>query len=77
LGIPPTRKYQSDGGPGIVDVLDLLDGVTEPRVDRMRFMKAQVLFWLLAAGDGHAKNFSLFLTPSSFKLTPLYDLNMI
>ena len=23
------------------------------------FMKAQVLFWLLAATDGHAKNFSV------------------
>jgi len=74
LGIPPTRKYQSDGGPGIFDVLDLLDGAAEPQVDRMCFMKEQVLFWLLAADDDHAKNFSLFLIPSGFKLTPLYNL---
>lgn len=73
LGVPPTRKYQSDGGPGIVDVLELLNGAVDPRQDRLAFMKTQVIFWLLAAIDGHAKNFSIFLTPGGYKLTPLYD----
>lgn len=73
LSIPPIRKYQSDDGPGIVDVLGFLDGAVAPRADRLRFMKAQILFWLLAAIDGHAKNFSVFLTPGGFELTPLYD----
>ena len=36
-------------------------------------MKAQIVFWLLAAIDGHAKNYSIFLTPGGYKLTPLYD----
>jgi serine/threonine-protein kinase HipA len=36
-------------------------------------MKAQIVFWLLAAIDGHAKNFSIFLTPGGYRLTPLYD----
>ena len=36
-------------------------------------MKAQVVFWLLAAIDGHAKNFSIFLTPPGYRLTPLYN----
>ncbi|WP_445954528.1 HipA domain-containing protein [Thauera sp. SDU_THAU2] len=40
-----------------------------------RFLAAQLLFWLLAAPDGHAKNFSIFLLPGSrFRLTPLYDI---
>ncbi len=73
LGVPPMRKYQSDGGPGIVDILDLLNGAVSPREDRLSFMKTQIVFWLLAAIDGHAKNFSLFLTPGGYKLTPLYD----
>jgi serine/threonine-protein kinase HipA len=73
LGVPPMRKYQSDGGPGIVDVLVLLNGATAPYEDRLAFMKAQVVFWLLAAIDGHAKNFSIFLTPGGYRLTPLYD----
>ncbi|WP_058933122.1 type II toxin-antitoxin system HipA family toxin [Thioalkalivibrio nitratireducens] len=73
LGVPPTRKYQSDGGPGITDVLDFLNGAVSPHADRLHFMKAQIVFWLLAAIDGHAKNFSIFLTPGGYKMTPLYD----
>jgi serine/threonine-protein kinase HipA len=73
LGVPPVRKYQSDGGPGIVDVLEFLNGAVAPYEDRMAFMKAQIVFWLLAAIDGHAKNFSIFLSPGGYRLTPLYD----
>jgi len=73
LGVPPMRKYQSDGGPGIVDVLECLNGAIAPYEDRMAFMKTQIVFWLLAAIDGHAKNFSIFLTPGGYRLTPLYD----
>jgi serine/threonine-protein kinase HipA len=73
LGVPPVRKYQSDGGPGIIDVLAFLNGAAAPHEDRLAFMKAQIVFWLLAAIDGHAKNFSIFLTPGGYKLTPLYD----
>jgi serine/threonine-protein kinase HipA len=37
-------------------------------------MRAQVVYWLLAAPDGHAKNFSVFLHPGGrFRMTPLYD----
>ena len=73
LGVPPVRKYQSDGGPGIVDVLDFLNGAIAPYENRLAFMKAQIVFWLLAAIDGHAKNFSIFLSPGGYRLTPLYD----
>src|SRR5256885_11130365 len=35
---------------------------------------AQLAFWLLAATDGHAKNFSVFLQPGGgYEMTPLYD----
>jgi len=74
LSIPPTRKYESDGGPGIADILVFLKGSNAPASDQRLFMKAQIAFWLLAATDGHAKNFSVFLYPGGgFKLTPLYD----
>jgi len=73
LGVPPMRKYQSDGGPGIVEVMEFLNGAVAPHEDRLTFMKAQIVFWLLAAIDGHAKNFSIFLTPGGYRLTPLYD----
>jgi serine/threonine-protein kinase HipA len=36
---------------------------------------AQVVFFLIGATDGHAKNFSIFLGPQGrFRLTPLYDI---
>lgn len=74
LSVPPTRKYEPDGGPGLQQILDLLQGSDEPDADRRTFLNAQVVFWLLGATDGHAKNFSVFLEPGGrFSLTPLYD----
>lgn len=74
LSIPPTRKYQSDGGPGMVAILDLLKGSDTPEEDQRTFVKAQLLFWLIGATDGHAKNFSIHLGPGgSYHLAPLYD----
>lgn len=73
LGVPPHRKYQNDGGPGIVEIMGLLNGAQDPYADRACFIKAQIVFWLLGAIDGHAKNFSIFLAPGGFRLTPLYD----
>src|SRR5206468_917608 len=74
LSIPPTRKYQSDGGPGLRGILELLKGSDAPDDDIATFMRANIIFWLLGATDGHAKNFSIFLTPGGrYRLTPLYD----
>ena len=58
-------------GPGIGDVLECLNGAIAPYEHRNAFMKAQIVFWLLAAIDGYAKNFSIFLTPGGYRLTPL------
>ena len=74
LSVPPTQKYQSDGGPGMVAILDLLKGSDNPADDQTKLLKAQLVFWLVGATDGHAKNFSIFLGPGgSYHLTPLYD----
>jgi len=74
LSCPPSLKYQSQGGPGIVDGLNLLKASDTPAQDQKAFLKAQVLFWLIGATDGHAKNFSIFLGRGGrFKLTPVYD----
>lgn len=74
LSVPPTRKYQNEGGPGIVEVMALLQGSDDPIGDRRVFFMSQILFWIIGATDGHAKNFSLFLRPhGSFSLTPFYD----
>jgi len=74
LSVPPTLKYQSDGGPGITDILEMLRGSDEPLSDQRSFLKATIAFWLMGATDGHAKNFSIFLSPGGrFRMTPLYD----
>ena len=74
LGLPPTLKYQSDGGPSAGDILGLLRGADNPQQDQQDFFKSQILFWLIGATDGHAKNFSIFLKPGGrFSLTPFYD----
>jgi HipA-like protein len=72
--LPEDGEYQSQGGPGMVEVLELLKGSDTPAEDFKRFLKAQVLFWLIGATDGHAKNFSVFLGAGGrFRMTPLYD----
>lgn len=71
---PPHLKYEADGGPGIDQIMRLLDGSIQRDTDRLMFFRTQVLFWMLCAPDGHAKNFSLALRPNgAYQLTPLYD----
>lgn len=58
----------------MIEVLNLLQGADRPLEDQRNFIKAQILFWLIGATDGHAKNFSVFLGPSGrYRMTPLYD----
>jgi len=73
-GVAPALKYESDGGPGIFPIMELLKSSLRPEADRKQFMKTIFLFWLLGAIDGHAKNFSIFLKQGGrFNLTPVYD----
>ncbi|MGB5855994.1 MAG: type II toxin-antitoxin system HipA family toxin [Oceanisphaera sp.] len=75
LGVSPALKYESDSGPSIAKSMELLKGSQQVTHDRETFFKSQVLFWLLAAIDGHAKNFSVFIEPgSAYRMTPLYDI---
>jgi serine/threonine-protein kinase HipA len=76
-GLPPMLKYEADGGPGVADIADILS-TSENAEDIATVLRAQVLFWLLAATDGHAKNFSIHLLPQGrYRLTPLYDVMSI
>jgi serine/threonine-protein kinase HipA len=74
LGLPSSKKYESEGGPGIRDIVRILDTGANAFGDKRAFIKTQILFWLLSATDGHAKNFSIFLDRGGqYRLTPLYD----
>ena len=69
LGVPSTRKYQAtveghQNGPGIVDIISLLQASDEATQDQAAFFKAQILFWLIGATDGHRKHGSHVLKQS-------------
>ena len=56
------------------DVLRVLDSSARAVEDKRAFVKAQMVFWMLAAVDGHAKNFSIFHERGgSYRLSPFYD----
>lgn len=73
-GVSPLQKYQSGGGPGIAQIMDLLLGSDDANQDRQNFFKTQIIFWVLAATDGHGKNFSIAHLPGGrYRATPIYD----
>lgn len=73
-GVPHTRKYENEGGPSMRDILNTLARAESPAADQRLFMLSQLVFWMLAATDGHAKNFSIYhRAGGEFGLTPLYD----
>ena len=73
-GTPAHAKYEADGGPGIDRILDVLNASRRRVQDRENFFRAQLMFWLMCAPDGHAKNFSIALhAGGAFSMTPLYD----
>ena len=73
-GLSPLLKYESDGGPGLRDLFATLAGSEHAHDDMRTLMASQILFWLLRAPDGHAKNFSIkLLARGRYRLTPMYD----
>jgi serine/threonine protein kinase HipA of HipAB toxin-antitoxin module len=69
-----TRQRRGPG-PRIRKILEFLKGSDTLDSDQSTFLKAQMVFWLLGATDGHAKNFSIQLAPGGrFHLMPLYDI---
>ena len=55
-------------------ILNELARAEHPASDQQHFMLSQLVFWMLAATDGHAKNFSIYhRRGGGFGLTPLYD----
>jgi serine/threonine-protein kinase HipA len=74
MGLPHTLRYEVDGGPSIPESLTLLANSEHPVRDQANFVLAQLASWLLAATDGHGKNFSLYhLSAGAYGLTPFYD----
>jgi len=76
LGLPPSAKYQSEGGPSPEQIITLVRRVIGPPVAGLeveRFVDALALNWLIAGTDAHAKNYSILLVRGQTRLAPLYD----
>ena len=77
LGLPPQFKYQSDGGPSLKAIAELLRAhVMSPEKDIAALADWQILNYLLGNWDGHAKNLSLLYEPGEEAptLAPFYDI---
>lgn len=77
LALPPSLKYQNEGGPSPGDIARLLRSAMPPRAadDAVRrFADALIWNWLIAGTDSHAKNYSLLLAGDQIRLAPLYDI---
>ncbi|MBU0914543.1 MAG: type II toxin-antitoxin system HipA family toxin [Gammaproteobacteria bacterium] len=75
LGVNSLLKYQADGGPSALQIMNLLRAGANSAEDCRIFFKTLVIFWIMAATDGHAKNFSIqHLKGGNYSLAPLYDI---
>lgn len=76
LGVPPARKYASDGGPGFARCFDLLRRVcTRPAAVVLELLDAAITQVLIGNADAHGKNYSILHDPAAAAtLAPLYDL---
>jgi serine/threonine-protein kinase HipA len=79
LGMPPTKKYQNEGGPSPADIVALLRAhSSRPAEDEGLFINALIFNWLIAGTDAHAKNYSLLHGGRGrVRLAPLYDVASI
>jgi serine/threonine-protein kinase HipA len=74
-GLPPTRKYEAEGGLTLTRAVTVIrDHVARPLVDVPRVIEWQAYNIVLGNSDGHAKNLSILYSDAGVKLAPLYDL---
>lgn len=76
LGIPSDRKYEAEGGPGLVDGFALLRRAVEvPARQTPLLLDYFALSFLVGNHDAHGKNYSLLYLPNSARATlaPAYD----
>ena len=72
--IYPMRKYENQGGPGILETVELLRTYsTNAAEDISTFIDAIAYNWLIAGTDAHGKNYSVLIGAGQVRLAPLYD----
>jgi len=79
LGVSPLTKTQSEGGPGIKEIVEILRmHSSAPDEDVETFIDAVAFNWLIAEPEAHARNYSLLLGAGPrVRLAPLYGISSI
>lgn len=73
LGISSDRKYEREGGPGLVQCFEVAEKLRRPARERLRLLDLALFNFLIGNGDAHGKNFSILYSPSGPELAPVYD----
>ena len=74
LGYEPSVKYESEGGPRLLQCFQLLREIALPAADIIEFLRRIIFIFLIGNGDAHAKNFSILYMGKAKRLAPAYDL---
>jgi len=78
LGISPEQKYQNEGGPSLVQCMQLLRETSAvPAIDLQSLFECIIFNFLIGNNDAHGKNFSFLHRPAELggtRLAPFYDL---
>lgn len=79
LGLPPELKYESEGGPSLIDMFAALGaGSGSPLPDKRALLQWVIFNFIIGNADAHAKNASFLIgrmnDPAAPRLAPFYDL---
>lgn len=75
MGIPPSLKYQSEGGPNLKQCFELVQKASSlPAKDRLSLLDVVLFNVMIGNADAHGKNFSLLYHSTGLRLAPFYDL---
>jgi serine/threonine-protein kinase HipA len=76
LGVPPKKKYQTEGGPSLIMCQGVIDQRSSDVLkDTDTLLRWQIFNVLIGNCDAHAKNLSLLRSANgSWAVAPLYDL---
>jgi len=75
MAIPPSNKYEKEGGPNLKACFELVrNRCIQPTKDLNELLNWVIFNYLIGNADAHGKNVSLMLTPEGPELAPFYDL---
>jgi len=75
MGFSSYMKYENEGGPNLVDCVNLVRRVSiSPAEDVLNLIRWQIINLLIGNSDGHTKNLSILYTLEGPQLEPFYDI---